>query len=93
VRSGSIERLTPTSYLVLGLLAREGPSTPYDLEQRVKLFGSSEISNREVGAKGPPSRGAAQADVHAGIVQAAKEGRILTSTSKIIVKISFLFYA
>ena len=32
----SIERLTPTSYLVLGLLAREGPSTPYDLEQHVQ---------------------------------------------------------
>ena len=30
------ERLTPTSYLVLGLLAREGPSTPYDLEQHVR---------------------------------------------------------
>ena len=32
----SKERLTPTSYLVLGLLAREGPSTPYDLEQHVR---------------------------------------------------------
>jgi PadR family transcriptional regulator AphA len=32
----SIERLTPTSYLVLGLLAREGPSTPYDLERHVR---------------------------------------------------------
>ena len=32
----SPERLTPTSYLVLGLLAREGPSTPYDLEQHVR---------------------------------------------------------
>lgn len=32
----SIERLTPTSYLVLGLLAREGSSTPYDLEQHVR---------------------------------------------------------
>ena len=32
----STERLTPTSYLVLGLLAREGPSTPYDLKQHVK---------------------------------------------------------
>jgi PadR family transcriptional regulator, regulatory protein AphA len=32
----STERLTPTSYLVLGLLAREGPSTPYALEQHVK---------------------------------------------------------
>ena len=32
----SIERLSPTSYLVLGLLAREGPSTPYDLEQHVQ---------------------------------------------------------
>ena len=32
----SIERLSPTSYLVLGLLAREGPSTPYDLEQHVE---------------------------------------------------------
>lgn len=31
----STERLTPTSYLVLGLLAREGPSTPYALEQHV----------------------------------------------------------
>lgn len=28
-------RLTPTSYLVLGLLAREGPSTPYGLERLV----------------------------------------------------------
>jgi DNA-binding PadR family transcriptional regulator len=28
-------QLTPTSYLVLGLLAREGPSTPYDLKRRV----------------------------------------------------------
>jgi DNA-binding PadR family transcriptional regulator len=32
----STERLTPTSYLVLGLLAREGPSTPYDLDQHVR---------------------------------------------------------
>ena len=31
----SNERLSPTSYLVLGLLAREGPSTPYDLERHV----------------------------------------------------------
>ncbi len=31
----STERLTPTSYLVLGLLAREGPSTSYDLERHV----------------------------------------------------------
>ncbi len=27
--------LTPTSYLVLGLLEREGPSTPYDLKRHV----------------------------------------------------------
>ena len=32
----STERLTATSYLVLGLLAREGPSTPYDLERHVR---------------------------------------------------------
>ena len=32
----SIERLTSTSYLVLGLLAREGPSTPYALERHVE---------------------------------------------------------
>jgi PadR family transcriptional regulator AphA len=32
----STTRLTPTSYLVLGLLAREGPSTPYDLERHVR---------------------------------------------------------
>ena len=32
----SNERLSPTSYLVLGLLAREGPSTPYELEQHVR---------------------------------------------------------
>jgi PadR family transcriptional regulator AphA len=32
----STERLTSTSYLVLGLLAREGPSTPYALEQHVR---------------------------------------------------------
>ncbi|MBA2571197.1 MAG: PadR family transcriptional regulator [Chloroflexi bacterium] len=31
----SNERLTPTSYLVLGLLAREGPSTPYEVERHV----------------------------------------------------------
>jgi DNA-binding PadR family transcriptional regulator len=32
----SSDRLTPTSYLVLGLLAREGPSTPYELERHVR---------------------------------------------------------
>jgi DNA-binding PadR family transcriptional regulator len=32
----SSERLTATSYLALGLLAREGPSTPYELEQHVR---------------------------------------------------------
>jgi PadR family transcriptional regulator, regulatory protein AphA len=32
----STERLTPTSYLILGLLAREGPSTPYELERHVQ---------------------------------------------------------
>lgn len=31
----SSDRLTPTSYLVLGLLAREGQSTSYDLERHV----------------------------------------------------------
>jgi PadR family transcriptional regulator, regulatory protein AphA len=31
----SSARLTPTSYLVLGMLAREGPSTSYDLERHV----------------------------------------------------------
>jgi len=31
----STQRLSPTSYLVLGLLAREGPSTPYDLKRQV----------------------------------------------------------
>jgi DNA-binding PadR family transcriptional regulator len=35
-RTMSNERLTSTSYLVLGLLAREGPSTPYALERHVK---------------------------------------------------------
>lgn len=35
-RMVSNERLTPTSYLVLGLLAREGPSTPYELERHVQ---------------------------------------------------------
>lgn len=31
----SSPQLTPTSYLVLGLIAREGPSTPYDLKRHV----------------------------------------------------------
>ena len=31
----SAAALTPTSYLVLGLLAREGPSTPYELKRHV----------------------------------------------------------
>lgn len=31
----SSEQLTPTSYLVLGLVAREGPSTPYELKRHV----------------------------------------------------------
>jgi PadR family transcriptional regulator, regulatory protein AphA len=31
----SIEQLTPTACLVLGLLAREGPSTPYELKRHV----------------------------------------------------------
>jgi PadR family transcriptional regulator AphA len=29
--------LTPTSYVVLGLLATHGPSTPYEMEQQVDL--------------------------------------------------------
>ena len=29
--------LSPTSYVVLGLLATHGPSTPYDMEQLVDL--------------------------------------------------------
>lgn len=33
---GDRPRLTPTSYLVLGLLVREGPSTPYELERHVR---------------------------------------------------------
>jgi len=36
IRTMSTDRLTPTSYLVLGLLAREGPSTPYALERHVR---------------------------------------------------------
>lgn len=32
----SNQTLSPTSYLVLGLLAREGPSTPYELERHVE---------------------------------------------------------
>jgi PadR family transcriptional regulator, regulatory protein AphA len=35
-RTMSNDRLTSTSYLVLGLLAREGPSTPYALERHVE---------------------------------------------------------
>ncbi len=31
----STEQLTPTAYLVLGLVAREGPSTPYALKRHV----------------------------------------------------------
>ena len=31
----SSEQLTPTAYLVLGLIAREGPSTPYELKRHV----------------------------------------------------------
>ena len=31
----STDQLSPTSYLVLGLLAREGPSTPYELKRHV----------------------------------------------------------
>jgi PadR family transcriptional regulator AphA len=31
----SADQLSPTSYLVLGLLAREGPSTPYELKRHV----------------------------------------------------------
>ena len=33
--SRATAHLTPTSYLVLGLIAREGPSTPYDLKRHV----------------------------------------------------------
>jgi PadR family transcriptional regulator, regulatory protein AphA len=35
IRTMSTEPLTPTAHLVLGLLAREGPSTPYDLKRHV----------------------------------------------------------
>lgn len=34
-RTPASASLTPTSYLVLGLLAREGPATPYDLKRHV----------------------------------------------------------
>src|SRR6476661_9035037 len=34
-RSTLIPHLTATSYLVLGLIEREGPSTPYDLKRHV----------------------------------------------------------
>jgi PadR family transcriptional regulator AphA len=34
-RDDLVTALTPTSYLVLGLLAREGPSTPYELKRHV----------------------------------------------------------
>ena len=39
VRSGrmSSARLTPVSYVVLGLIARDGPSTPYELKASVGL--------------------------------------------------------
>lgn len=37
MRSMSNDRLTPTAYLILGLIAREGPSTPYDLERHVEV--------------------------------------------------------
>jgi PadR family transcriptional regulator AphA len=36
MRTMSSRTLTATSYLALGLLAREGPSTPYDLERHVR---------------------------------------------------------
>lgn len=35
IRMLSTQKLSPTSYLVLGLLAREGPSTPYGLKRQV----------------------------------------------------------
>jgi DNA-binding PadR family transcriptional regulator len=35
IRMLSTHHLSPTSYLVLGLLAREGPSTPYELKSHV----------------------------------------------------------
>lgn len=35
ISAGDTAQLTPTSYLVLGLVAREGPSTPYDLKRHV----------------------------------------------------------
>src|SRR6476661_736922 len=34
-RSTLIPHLTATSYLVMGLIEREGPSTPYDLKRHV----------------------------------------------------------
>ena len=35
VRTVSRRTLTPVSYVVLGLIARDGPSTPYDLKVAV----------------------------------------------------------
>ena len=51
--------LTPTSYLVLGLLAREGPSTPYELKRHVAATDRPLLvvpARAPVQGAGPPRR-------------------------------------
>jgi PadR family transcriptional regulator AphA len=77
----STERLTPTSYLVLGLLAREGPSTPYDLELHVKATLGHFWSFPHTQLYGEPARLAEQGLVSEQREPAGRRRRVFTITT------------
>jgi PadR family transcriptional regulator, regulatory protein AphA len=80
VRSMSKQRLTPTSYLVLGLLAREGPSTPYDLERHVRATLGNFWSFPHTQLYSEPARLAAHGLVTETREDAGRRRRIFTIT-------------
>jgi PadR family transcriptional regulator, regulatory protein AphA len=80
IRSMSTARLTPTSYLVLGLLAREGPSTPYDLERHVRSTLGNFWSFPHTLLYSEPARLAAQGLVNETRESGGRRRRIFTIT-------------
>jgi PadR family transcriptional regulator, regulatory protein AphA len=76
----SIARLTPTSYLILGLLAREGASTAYELERHVAATFGKVWSFARTLLYTEPARLARQGLIDETREPAGRHRRILTIT-------------
>jgi len=76
----SIERLTPMSYVILGLLAREGPSTAYELERHISATVGKMWSFARTLLYTEPARLAAQGLIDETREPAGRHRRILSIT-------------